>query len=125
MYSADRRHATPAAAILAAALFLAAAPVQAHAKLVSANPAPDSTVAAPKNITLKFNEAIAREFSNFKISDGGGKEVSLMRMKAPDAQSLTAMPNASLVPGLYTVSWTAVSSDDGHKMTGTYRFTVK
>jgi copper resistance protein C len=125
MYSVHRRHASPAAWILATALALVTAQVHAHAKLVSADPAPDSTVAAPKNITLKFNEAITKNFSSFKVSDGAGQQVSLMPMKSPDAQSLTAMPNAGLAPGLYTVSWTAVSSDDGHKMTGTYRFTVK
>jgi len=98
---------------------------QAHARLVSADPAPDSSVASPKTISLKFNEAIAKNFSNFKITDGSGKAIGLMQMDAKDGQSLTAMPNGSLPPGHYTVSCTAVSSDDGHKMTGTYSFTVK
>lgn len=125
MFRVPRRHASPAALVLATALLFGVTQVQAHAKLVSADPAPDSSVASPKSITLKFNEALAKNFSSFKITDGGGKAISLMQMDAKDGQSLTAMPNGSLPPGHYTVSWTAVSSDDGHKMAGTYSFTVK
>ena len=125
MLRVHRRQAGPAALILATALFFGGAQAQAHAKLVSADPAPDSKVGSPKNITLNFSEAIAKNFSSFKIIDGSGKEISLMKMDAKDGQSLTAMPNGTLPPGHYTISWTAVSTDDGHKMTGTYSFTVK
>ena len=116
------------AILLAAALAvltLGAFQAQAHAKLVSANPAPDSSVSPPKNILLSFSEDIAKNLSSVKLADAGGHAVATMQMPAPDAKSLSIMPNAPLAPGRYTVSWTAVSTGDGHKMTGTYHFTVK
>jgi methionine-rich copper-binding protein CopC len=110
---------------LCIAASLWAAQAQAHAKLVSADPAPSATVAAPKAIHLEFSEEIAKKFSSFKLTDTDGYAVAVMTMKAKDAKSLEAMPNAALSPGVYTVSWTAVSTDDGHKMTGSYSFTVQ
>ena len=114
-----------AALALAAILALGAAQAQAHAKLASATPAPDSSVASPKTIVLQFSEEIAKNLSNIKLTDAAGNAVATMQMPAPDAKSLSIMPNATLPSGKYTVSWTAVSTDDGHKMTGTYHFTVK
>jgi methionine-rich copper-binding protein CopC len=34
-------------------------------------------------------------------------------------------PGTTLAPGRYTVKWTAVSTDDGHKVSGSYSFTVR
>jgi methionine-rich copper-binding protein CopC len=112
-------------ALLSSTLALAAVQVQAHANLVSADPAPNSTVAAPKLIELHFSEEIAKKLSNFKLIDTGGKAVAYMAMDAKDAKSLAGMPNGALAAGPYTVTWIAVSTDDGHKMTGSYSFTVK
>jgi len=35
------------------------------------------------------------------------------------------LPTNVLTPGAYTVTWTAVASDDGHKSSGTFVFSVK
>jgi methionine-rich copper-binding protein CopC len=43
---------------------------------------------------------------------------------AKDPSTLSIMPNAALKPGVYMVAWSIVS-DDGHKETGTFKFTVK
>lgn len=112
-----------ATAGLAAALWTGEA--QAHAKLVTADPAPNATVGAPKTIHLEFSEEIAKKLSTFKLTDTDGNAVAMMAMLNKDAKTLEAMPNATLSTGVYTVSWTAVSTDDGHKMTGNYSFTVK
>jgi methionine-rich copper-binding protein CopC len=98
---------------------------QAHAKLVTAAPAPHATVAAPKSIQLQFSEAIAKKLSSAKLTDTAGNEVATMPMATKDAKSVAIMPNSTLVAGVYTVTWTAVSTDDGHKMTGHYSFTVQ
>lgn len=98
---------------------------QAHAKLVKADPPPRATVASPKMIHLEFSEEIAKKFSTFKLTGANGDAISMMAMGSKDAKSLDAMPHATLAPGRYTVSWTAVSTDDGHKTTGTYSFAVK
>jgi len=124
MFRTPRFRATVAVAALS--LFsLNAVQAQAHAKLVSANPSANSSVSSPQTILLKFSEAIAKKLSSMKLADAGGNPIAMMQMPAPDAKSLSIMPNATLPPGQYTVSWTAVSTDDGHKMTGAYHFTVK
>jgi copper resistance protein C len=106
-------------------VLLWAVQAQAHARLVTASPAPDATVAAPKMIQLQFNTELARKFSMFKLTDTDGNAVALMVMDSKDPKTLLAMPTAALGPGLYTVSWSAVSTDDGHKTSGTYSFTVQ
>jgi len=107
------------------AFLLGAAEAQAHAKLVSAEPAANATVAAPMVIQLHFSEAIARKFSSIKLTHTGGAAIAFMTMDAQDAKSLSIMPNAALSPGPYTITWIAVATDDGHKTTGTFSFTVK
>jgi methionine-rich copper-binding protein CopC len=107
------------------AMLLSIGQADAHAMLVTADPAPDSSVAGPAKISLHFNEAIAARFSKFKIAQANGKAVVTKPTTAEDAKSLSATPSAALTPGQYKVSWTAVSGDDGHKMQGTYKFTVK
>jgi methionine-rich copper-binding protein CopC len=48
-----------------------------------------------------------------------------MAMDAKDSKSLSIMPNSALAPGLYTITWIAIATDDGHKSMGTFSFTVK
>lgn len=109
---------------VSAALAFGVTEANAHAALKTANPAPNATVAAPKNIVLHFSEALEMKLSSFKLTNIDGAQVKTMAMPAPDKVSLSAMPAAPLTPGLYTVSWTAVG-DDAHPMKGTFSFTVK
>lgn len=106
------------------ALF-SASQAQAHAKLVKSDPSANATIAAPRLIHLQFSEALARKFSSFKLTDASGKPVTLTVVDAADAKALEATPSVTLSPGIYTVAWTAVASDDGHKTTGTYTFTIQ
>jgi copper resistance protein C len=124
MFTAKTRARAPYLAVVLA-LVLGVGQAQAHAKLVSSDPAPDATVSALKLIQLHFSEDIARKFSSLTLTHTHGNAVALMAMTAPDAKSLSVMPNAALAPGLYTIAWTAVATDDGHKTTGTFSFTVK
>jgi methionine-rich copper-binding protein CopC len=64
---------TRTAFALAAVTLLAAAQAQAHAKLLAANPPSNATVAAPKQIVLKFSERLQPRFSGFDISKGGAR----------------------------------------------------
>jgi len=98
---------------------------QAHAKLVSADPAPNATVSAPQVIRLEFSEEIAKSFSMFRVARADGSPVRLAAAAGGDAKSLAAAPSARLTAGVYTVSWTAVATDDGHKTSGRYHFTVR
>ena len=98
---------------------------QAHAKLVSADPAPDAMTATPQRIHLEFSAELAKSFSSFRLTGADGKAIALMPRETPDKKALEAVPTMPLRSGLYTVSWTAVSTDDAHKTTGSYRFTVQ
>ncbi len=109
---------------VAAALFLSATAADAHANLVSSDPAKNGTIASPSKITLHFSEALEMKVSGLKLSDIDGKPVPVKLVDAPDAKSLAAAPAKPLTPGLYTVTWTSMG-DDAHKMTGTLSFTVK
>lgn len=98
---------------------------QAHARLVTADPAPNATVAAPTLIQLQFSTTLAKKFSTFKLTDTDGNPVGIVMTDGSDNKTLAAKPAGTLAPGLYTVSWTAVSTDDGHKTSGAYSFTVR
>lgn len=106
-------------------LWLMANVAQAHAKLVRADPAPNATVIAPTQIRLLFSEAIAKQYSSFKLAHFRGSAVGLQAVDSRDPQSMAAAPAGPLKRGVYTVTWTAVSSDDGHKTAGHYTFTVR
>ena len=123
---APRRHSLTALVVtLGLMVSLMGSHAQAHAKLVSADPAPNTTVAAPKLIRLQFSEELAKEFSSLRVTDTDGNPVAMVAKGSKDPKTLEAMPTGTLSPGVYTVSWTSVATDDGHKMTGHYSFTVK
>jgi methionine-rich copper-binding protein CopC len=106
-------------------LLAASPPAEAHAKVVSVVPAAGSTVASPSLIQVHFNEAVEVKLSKLKLKTRDGKAVSIMGMnEAKDPSTLSIMPNTRLKPGLYTASWSVVT-DDGHKVTGSFNFTVK
>jgi hypothetical protein len=109
---------------LASALGLAATQAEAHARLVSAEPAADAEVTAPETIVLHFDEPLQAALSSLKLTDIDGNPVVVSAATAPDASSLAAQPDMPLVPGLYTVSWT-VAGADAHPMQGSISFTVK
>lgn len=110
---------------VAAGLLLASMQVSAHAKLVSVVPAADSVVASPQLIQVNFNEAVEVKLSKLKLSASDGTAVSIMSMnEAKDPSTLSIMPNSALKPGVYTATWSVVTGD-GHKETGSFKFTVK
>ena len=114
--------------IIAAALAIAAVAgsAEAHAKLVSADPKAGGVAEGqPGSIDLNFNEAVSGKLSGAKVTDGAGKAVKASSMLDKSGKALMVMFDKPLPAGSYKVSWSAVSSDDGHKTTGAYSFTVK
>lgn len=99
---------------------------QAHAKLQSSDPAAGSTLAsAPKQLRLKFNEALEPAFSKITLSDAKNVDIKLPRTDVDkgDPSILTAaLP--PLGSGTYRVQWTAMSHDS-HKTKGDFTFQVK
>ena len=99
----------------------------AHAHLVTSTPAANATVAAPKTISLTFNEKLTPAFSKFELSMPGMNNMKVLVKTAVSKDHLTIVgtPKAALMPGAYTITWHAASADDGHKLDGTVNFTVK
>jgi hypothetical protein len=120
------RH-TAVAAIAALALGATASGASAHASLVKSDPPAKATVAAPKTITLTFDEEIAPAFSKFALTMPSMKNMAVKVKTAvsKDHKSIVGTPQAPLSPGAYSIAWTAAAADDGHKTTGKVAFTVK
>jgi methionine-rich copper-binding protein CopC len=97
----------------------------AHAALVKSDPAANTTVAAPKNITLTFDEELTPAFSGFDVAMGDGMKMTLKTTVSKDHKTITGVPSGPLMAGAYKISWHAAASDDGHRTTGTLAFTVK
>lgn len=103
----------------------------AHAKLASSVPAADSTVAtAPATVVAVFenHDALVAEGSSLKVTDASGASVDMgdssLDRNDPDRKTLVVSLKSGLPNGVYTVSWTAVSSGDGSTAEGTFTFTV-
>lgn len=112
--------------ILAAIAAFATTPAFAHAHLLKATPAADSTVAtAPSALVLDFSEGVQLAFTGVAVT---GPDKAAVTTGTPtvssDGKELTVPLNAPLAAGSYAVAWHALAAD-GHKSTGTYAFTVK
>ena len=107
-------------------LFLMLAPAAwAHAHPKVMVPAPNSTGTTPPFVIVTFSEAVEPKFSSLEVKDSKGNMMNKEQSKGGtnDAKTLTlAMP--PLDAGDYTVEWVSVAVD-GHKMNGSYKFTVK
>ena len=104
----------------------AASLAQAHAKMESAEPTPDSALqAAPKAIRLHFNEAIEPAFSKIALSNAQQVAIALPKVVVDkdDPKTMSATVPA-LTSGSYSVRWSTMTHD-GHKAKGQYSFTVK
>lgn len=97
----------------------------AHAHPKTMLPAPDSTGPSPSKISITFSEAVEPKFSSIKLTD--------MEGKSADPQSSAAVPGdprtitlavPTLPAGTYIVHWANVSVD-GHRLQGSYKFTVR
>jgi methionine-rich copper-binding protein CopC len=98
----------------------------AHAKLQSSDPKAGSTLgSAPKQVRLKFNEALEPAFSKITLLGTGNKEIPIggatVDKADPSVMTATLPP---LSAGAYRIQWSAMTHD-GHKKKGDVPFTVK
>jgi methionine-rich copper-binding protein CopC len=113
-------------ALLMAVAALGALPLvaQAHARLISADPADGSVlIQAPRDITLKFSEAAQLTMLSIQKDDAPA-DAAARKLAVPSgakAQFTIAAP--PLTPGHYSMHF-RVLSDDNHVVSGTVRFTV-
>jgi methionine-rich copper-binding protein CopC len=108
----------------AASLVALAPSAFAHAHLISSNPAANAVVASPSVVTLTFNDPLEPRFSGFEITDAQNHAVNAPSHPDPNNGAIyIATPASALAPGLYHVNWHLVAHD-GHRMRGTFDFTV-
>lgn len=108
--------------LFAATLTITAPTSFAHTELVSATPAANSTVSAPKEVAITFSGALEPKFSKIMVMDASGKSAT---KEAPAVHGkLMTIVLPVLAPGTYMVHWIAVSTDS-HRSHGEYKFTVK
>ncbi|MGH8780973.1 copper homeostasis periplasmic binding protein CopC [Paraburkholderia sp.] len=109
-----------------AAALAVASTAFAHALPVSRDPAPDTEVAAPAQVTIRFSEPLEPAFSKIVVDDAAGKPVGAgpSAVDANDRKTMHAPLASPLVAGRYTVHWNAVATD-GHRTHGDYGFAVK
>lgn len=120
----NRKTLSTALALGAAAL-LSATQASAHASLVKSDPAANATVAAPKTITLTFDEELTPAFSGFDVMMGGSMKMPVKTTVSADHKTITGVLTGAVMAGAYKISWHAAAADDGHKSTGVLTFTVK
>ena len=102
------------------------APAFAHAYLRASEPANEAALkTAPKEVAIEFTEAVAPRLSGIAVEDGAGARVDRGDLH-PEGKEGTRLGVGlpPLTPGVYTVRWHVVAADDGHKSSGSFRFTV-
>lgn len=115
---------TPAAVLLAGALWLALpGPAAAHSLLLeSSPPAGAVTVGPPPLIKLVFNNRVEKRLCRVRLVDGQGQAQTLMISADGPADRLDAsVPGLS--PGPWRVEWVVMSAD-GHVVSGAFAFRV-
>lgn len=111
------------APVAVAAVVALAGPASAHARLISATPAPDSMVASTRTLTLVFSERSVPAFSGFDVYDANGTKLQMRASISEDGKTLSGTLARPLAAGTYRVEW-RLASGDGHRMTGNYNFMV-
>jgi methionine-rich copper-binding protein CopC len=110
-------------------MVLSAAVAQAHAELDRSLPEVDSTVKeAPKTVEIWFTQEIA-EGSTIEVADAAGNTVhdgeAELDLMDPERKHLTIGLKADLPSGVYTVTWTSKSAEDGDEDSDTFQFTIE
>ena len=112
-------------AALSAMALAPVAPAFAHAHVVKSDPAANAVIAAPKQVSVTFNEQLVPAFSKLDISMAGmNMRVPVKTAVGADGKTLIGVPQGAFMKGSYVVNWTAASTD-GHKMKGSIPFKIK
>jgi len=97
---------------------------EAHSALTKASPAANSRLqAAPKAVSLTFNEPLEPELYSIKVLDSSGESVTANKAKINDDHTGLALDLPALDDGVYTVSYKVISAD-GHPIGSSYVFSV-
>lgn len=114
-----------AAPLLALAVVVS---VAAHAEPVKVKPGDGAVLnERPTGIAFEMSQEMAREAgaNDIDVFDADGNEVTAVAAVIDNANRtrLTVPLPADLLPGVYTVQWKTLSSDDGDPANGSIAFT--
>jgi len=97
----------------------------AHADLLSSDPAEGSTVqTAPTQLVLNYSEEPDPQLSEVELLNSSGATVDTGPPSLQEQKTLVVPITGEMPDGVYTVSWSAVSVDDGHTTADSFSFGV-
>jgi len=97
----------------------------AHANLLSSTPAGGSTMQTPPTqIVLNYSEEPDPQLSQVELLNSAGATVTTGSPTLQGKTTLIVPITGDMPDGVYTVSWSAVSVDDGHTTTDSFSFGV-
>jgi methionine-rich copper-binding protein CopC len=106
-------------------LLLVPAVSAAHVYLLECSPAQDAIVEeAPGKVTVTFVGSVETAFSKVEVFGPDGEKVSGETEFLENDTVMEAVLEEDLQPGVYKVEWVCMSLD-GHRQTGSYKFTIK
>ncbi len=95
---------------------------RAHTFLLWSDPAADAVLtASPEWVTLGFDVNPARGTTIAVLDEWGNDLAAGPTVRDGEKAGVPVWP---LGPGIYTVTYTVVSSDDGHETAGSFLFTI-
>jgi copper transport protein len=94
----------------------------AHAELLSSKPPAQARLGlTPSTVVLDFSEPLSPAFSQATVIDPSGRPLTAHPASAFEIR-VSLLTN---LPGVYQVTWHAVSATDGHSTQGAFTFTVE
>lgn len=96
----------------------------AHAHVVSQTPAAGAAVPSPAETCVEFDSPLEAAFSTLRVHDAQGTQVDSTQAVLRNDGHVLCASLPELQPGDYEGRWVAVASD-GHRMQGTYSFSVR
>src|SRR5713101_6033808 len=114
------------AVLVAGALAAAATPASAHARFVSASPAPGTGLPeAPGAVAIRFSEPLNLSLSRIDVFDAERRQVGAAPTEAVPRDPFSMRRRIGFLrPGQYTVEWLTVSALDGNTLRGSYDFAI-
>ena len=106
---------------------LASGLASAHVQYVSSTPSPSAPIlpSAPKQVSVTLSEAVERGTGTIRVTNDTGARFDVPPvMYSSDGRTMSASLDPS-GPGIYTVTWTAVSAVDGHFTAGSFSYGVQ
>ena len=113
--------------LAAAVLVVGAHPASAHADFLSSSPPPYAMWnVVPSSVSVTVSEAVQPGSETITVTNLTGARVDdgVTQIAPTDPDTFSVGLIGGLGPSVYTVTWVAVSADDGHFTAGTFYFMV-